>query len=220
MNVINYKEKFVNNKKLYSAKDILEDFSKYMGMDVNEFKNLFSNYEVIDFSSIEEYIIKNEGNMWENRYDIKDITSIIKVRKRDYVYLNQKLALIAHKALNYLMLLEYIASNSSVFLEDKWFEMILERLEIYHFSRVMKGETINELLGSLYNMKNVFLDTLEQVNCLESYDRQILSDFFLCCGERGICRNNTMSSLDCVISYDSTDFNKTSLMRIRRKNGR
>ena len=176
------------DEKIYSAKEeVVEKFSNYFGMEFKEMIKMFSEYSIIS-----EEKLANTGKNSKNTI-------------RCYHLLKQQLAILSHKAINYLKLLQYIANDDNVCYEDEWFETILEQLRIFHFGQGMTGAAINELLIPLRNIQNQFQSLLNQINHLNFYQGQMLDELGMSYEER------KLDITDCVVASNRILDDKTSL---------
>ena len=171
--------------KIYSVNEILKNFKDYFGISFEEMKQLFSASQ-IPFDS--------------NRIDSK------KRQTCDCLW-KQQLAILSHKAMNYLYLLEYIANDNNVCFEDEWTEKILEQLEIFHFGRGMTGLGINQLLFPLSHLMRQIQALLQKIN---SVDANLLDNLAIYYEE------NKMYLLDNMVSSCDRIEDKTSLKNAKR----
>lgn len=171
--------------KIYSVNEILKNFKDYFGISFEEMKQLFSASQ-IPFDS--------------NRIDSKE-------RQTCDCLWKQQLAILSHKAMNYLYLLEYIANDNNVCYEDEWTEKILEQLEIFHFGRGMTGSGINQLLFPLSHLMRQIQVLLQKIN---SVDANLLDNLAIYYEE------NKMYLLDNMVSSCDRIEDKTSLKNAKR----
>ena len=138
---------YLEDNKVYNLQNVLDDFSNYFGMSFLEVENLFFDYKMIDKKLICNSIYSMEI----------------------YYYFQSYLAILSHKAIRYLMILKYIATDNNVCEEDEWYEAILKNLGIFHFGRIMSGSEINKILICLANTMNEFQSVLKFANSFDSY---------------------------------------------------
>ena len=184
-----------NLVKLFSIVSVVEEFSLYFGMSLEEMNNYFVNYKMIDFQEIVDYL--------EKKYNDNDIDKVIDKRKREYYYYSDVLKILSDKGLFFLSLLSYLC-NSRVFDNDNFYENQLEELEIEHYSSVMIGYDIKRILIALFHIKRMFDETLVNINKKELYLSERIDSFGFSYGG-----NDIYPSKNLIINSGRVD--KTSL---------
>lgn len=137
------------DEKTYHIGDVLTNFSDYFGMSLDETISLFYNYQLIT----KDYEMPNE-----------DIVE-------DYNLLTQKLAILSHKGMNYLSLLQYVANIPDILHEDDFYELIFEKLKICHFGKGMSGKHLKQLLYPLMQIVKEAQETSSLLNELKNTQR-------------------------------------------------
>lgn len=198
----------LNDEKSYHVGDIIKNFPIYFGISFEEVRTLFFYYKKIDKEEIKEYIYNNQEFMWENRYNEKEnVEKIIEERILDYILLEQKIAILAHKGINYLNMLDYVASIPDILHEDDFYELVFERLQISHYGKGMIGSHLKKILIPLNNIVKELKELLKEINTLENYNRQRLDSFARSYGEYKYYAIDNVVFNDASIIVDKTSIN-------------
>lgn len=210
VNVVSVANVLLNDEKMYHVGDVLNNFANYYGVTVEEIPNLFAIDKVITKEQIINYLLKNQNLLWENRYGIKaNINNIIKERMLDYDMFYQKLAILSHKGLNYLSLLQYVANIPDVFHEDEFYERIFEQLHISHYGKGMIGNQLRQLLVPLMHIVKEIQKNLKVVNDLETYNHQSFDSFARNYGETEFHAIDFVTYREESLIADKTTFDAT-----------
>lgn len=169
-------------KKTYdldSLYNLKEELQKEKGMleDINliQLKCLFTEYQIIEFSEIEEYIKQNKSKIYESKYSNYDEKNIIASRKKDYQYLFKTVKTLSEKGLELLEVIDYLKNGDEF--EDK--EQILLKMQINHYKQILSGYDIIRLISVLAKIKKEFIKNLGKINNVETYHLEIIDNFTL-----------------------------------------
>ncbi len=156
---------------VYCMEDIVHDFSKYCGMDFYYLIDFFRNSPIILKDELIE-LLEKEGHSCHEK--------IIEV---NYDYLNTKFEILKKKGLDYLLLINYLKrlKNKDLQLNPKY-EKILENGNLFHFRNVLMGSDIKTILIGFGNTFNQFLDNLQEIRSLDTYDFPRIDSFGLIYG--------------------------------------
>lgn len=193
-----------NLDKLFVISYVINEFSLYYGMNFSEMREYFTNYEVITFEDISNYLAKEKKSF--------ELSEIIDNRKKEYSYYKDVLKILSDKALNFLDLLEYL-SVSNVCNKDDIYEKQLEDLKIYHCSSVLMGDDIKRILLVLFNIKKKFDDILENINNKEKYLNERIDDFGFIYGDEDIYPSKNLIIYEGKIDKTSLSPKKKLLTR-------
>jgi len=153
MGIFEITEKY-QDKKLYNMMEVVEKFSEYFNMSLEELEIYFSNYSIIEREKFLNCI------NFENSECVY-LREIVNNKIAEYDYYCKVLEILSGKALTYLMLIKYLCNCKE---KNSSYEQILEEAQIYHYSSIMVGEGINKFLVVLFHLLNKFSNTLELVN--------------------------------------------------------
>ena len=197
MDLVNILE--CNNEKLYNLGDIVVKFKKYYGYSIEELKEIFLNYNVCYWEVISDYL------------DDKNIIGNDKCyRQVDYNYYKKSLSILSKKGLEVIDIIDYLCNIDNV---DLVYENSLDKLEMYHYASVMKGEDINRLLILLFHLVNKFKSLLDKVNDMDTYLVSHLDKFAINYGGDRIYPNKDL--IICLGDVDESGvdlFDKTSFV--------
>lgn len=197
-------QKEFQGKEFYNVKSVFSQFSDYFDMELGELFQLFQDYSVISFQNISSYI-ENHLDLMEEKEKNGYFSDqeIVKRRKRDYQYFCKTLDILSKKGLECLSILKYL--NGDCF--DIDFENVLYDMGIYHYGEFVLGKDLNRIQIALQHIIMQFNSVIEQVNCLETYQRQVIDDFAYYYGGDRIY---PVSSL--MLDADSERMDKTSIL--------
>lgn len=194
---------YFEDAKLYNMSDVLIEFSKYLGMDYFEMKDYFQKYMVISKKDIEKYIDENLWQIADAKWGMSR-EEILQRREKDYDILCCRLAGLADKGLRYLDLFHYLGSLKKDFEREEKYELILEEMEIFHYSSILSGESLNRFMIAMMHLLMQFQKTINQVNCLENYQTASF------CEGVDILEYCPVSSL--VLDVETSRLDKTSIL--------
>ena len=156
---------------LYCMEDIIQDFSKYCGMDFYYLIEFFRNCSVISKDNL-------SISLKENGYSCRQ-----KVIDLNYDYLNTKVEILKNKGLDYLLLMNYLKrlkiKNYNL---DSKYEKILESCNLFHFRNILMGNDIKAILIGFGNTFNQLLDNLNEINSFDTYEFPRIDSFGLIYG--------------------------------------
>ena len=171
MKIIDITEKY-NDKKLYNITDVVKEFPTYFNMSLEELEFYFKNYFIIPEQELIDYLKEIYNND-------KNLNNIEKERLQEYKYYQKKLATYSSKALIYLSLINYLCNCNEFDNKEKHMEMLLEEVEIFHYSSILVGEDIKRLLVVLYHSLKELDDTLDQINEKTKFKDSRLNPLFI-----------------------------------------
>lgn len=201
---MNVKLMLLEEDKRYQGEDVLGMLPDYFEMDFKQLNDFFSGYQVIGEEKVIQYVTWHQDAMWENRFKRQEnLEQMIKMRLQDYYILRENLAVLSHKALNYLFLLEKIANSRDEKLEE-FDQKLFRQVEIFPWYGELDGYDFNRILIPLFHITTQFLNFLHQINNLETYHRKVYPDTFL-------SSYDEVYVGDFVIENEQFNWDKTSL---------
>lgn len=200
----------LKEEETYSIRDVLEMFPIYFGMNVEEWKVLLGNYEVLSEEVIQEYLIHCPEKMWENRFQMNDMKEIIGERMKDYQIFKKNLEILSRKALLYLNFLTNMDGCHDGFRYEEEFNESMLGIVVSK-NGMIGGYEFNQILIPIYHSIYQFLSILNQINCLETYHKQTYDSFARCYGEDKIYFTEN------ALLTDSYILDKTSIYVRRAK---
>lgn len=201
---MNVKLMLLEEDKRYQGEDVLGMLPDYFEMDFKQLNDFFSGYQVIGEEKVIQYVTWHQDAMWENRFKRQEnLEQMIKMRLQDYYILRENLAVLSHKALNYLFLLEKIANSRDERLEE-FDQKLFRQVEIFPWYGELDGYDFNRILIPLFHITTQFLNLLHQINHLETYHRKVYPNTFL-------SSYDEVYVGDFVIENEQFNWDKTSL---------
>lgn len=179
---------------LYCMEDIIQDFSKYCGMDFYHLVDFFKNCPVILKDELVDSL-KKEGYVC--RQKVVDV---------NYDFLTTKVDILKNKGLDYLLLMNYLKrlgiKNYNL---DSKYEKILESCNLFHFRNILMGNDIKAILIGFGNTFNQLLDNLNEINSFDTYEFPRIDSFGLIYG-----RDRVFPERDIVLENENI-LDKTSI---------
>lgn len=174
----------LDKRRLYSASDIVNHFENYTGVSFQKLLDYFENYQIISKSSLYSYISDNIEKIKDHKFVSKE--KVIERRLKDYQYFQVVLANLSLSSIICLRLLEYLANLNEIRNQNEDYEELLDKLELFHYGRVLSGEGVSKLFFVLSRLYNHFQEFLEKANCLQTYQTQTVDSFMLNYGDNEI----------------------------------
>ena len=179
---------------LYCMEDIIQDFSKYCGMDFYHLVDFFKNCPVILKDELVDSL-KKEGHVCQQK--VVDV---------NYDFLTTKVDILKNKGLDYLLLMNYLKrlriKNYNL---DSKYEKILESCNLFHFRNILMGNDIKAILIGFGNTFNQLLDNLNEINSFDTYEFPRIDSFGLIYG-----RDRVFPERDIVLENENI-LDKTSI---------
>lgn len=167
-----------DSEKIQNVEELINHFSQYFGINFEEMKQVFLNCNFISETDIVNYIKNNKEKMWENQAQMNvDINIIITSRIQYYQQMKNKLLILANRGLNYLEIINYIANSLNIFEENKFYETILKKLDLFHYGKHMMVEDINYLINTITHIYQEYSKLLRKINHLETYHQHRNDNF-------------------------------------------
>lgn len=175
-----------DEEKLYNINDVAAEFLNYYNMSLEELENYFSNYYIIDKEELINYLKEEYNNSNHSQ-------EIINNRILEYEYHNKVLKILSNKALRYLLIIKYLCEWKEY---QEEYEKILKNAQIYHYSNIVIGKTINKFLIPLFHILERFKSTLNVINNKENFLFQNMSTALLLHGDEEIYPNEQLVITD------------------------
>ncbi len=202
----------IDQRTPYNAKDIIDNFSNYFGISFEEMKNYFNEYKIITKEELYNYIKNNRSKMFEK--DSTSLNRILETRTIDYEYFKEVLEILSSDANQYLSLLEYVANLENMMDQVEEKELLLKKIDIFHYAKVLTGESVNKIFLDLAHLLIPFQEMLKRINNFETYHYQSVDSFMLIYG-KNIIKPRSLFETEFLASTDS--FQRHKSIRCKKK---